>query len=125
MNRIDVARRISRLGIGTVQFGMPYGINNDRGQVPYSEVLSILETAVERGVTFIDPTFPRSPLVGDRPRPNNAILAAGCPPARAIWPLFRGSDGPLADGNSRQIAHVDTRAEISGRCEQTGHGSRP
>ncbi|RKY68208.1 MAG: hypothetical protein DRP97_06590 [Candidatus Latescibacterota bacterium] len=47
-------RKISRFGIGTVQFGLDYGINNKTGQVPYSDVLSIFETALENGVNFID-----------------------------------------------------------------------
>lgn len=46
--------QISRLGIGTVQFGMPYGINNSRGKVSFTEILQILEAAREVGVNFID-----------------------------------------------------------------------
>jgi aryl-alcohol dehydrogenase-like predicted oxidoreductase len=46
--------KISRFGIGTVQFGLDYGINNKTGQVSYSDVLHIFETALENGVNFID-----------------------------------------------------------------------
>ncbi len=46
--------KISRFGIGTVQFGLEYGINNKTGQVSYSDVLNIFETALENGVNFID-----------------------------------------------------------------------
>ncbi len=46
--------KISRFGIGTVQFGLDYGINNKTGQVSYSDVLNIFETALENGVNFID-----------------------------------------------------------------------
>jgi aryl-alcohol dehydrogenase-like predicted oxidoreductase len=46
--------KISRFGIGTVQFGLEYGINNKTGQVPYSDVLNIFETALEYDVNFID-----------------------------------------------------------------------
>ena len=45
---------ISRLGIGTVQFGFDYGINNQKGQVTYEEVLTILARAREGGVNFLD-----------------------------------------------------------------------
>jgi aryl-alcohol dehydrogenase-like predicted oxidoreductase len=45
---------VSRLGLGTVQFGVDYGVNNPSGRVPRSEVRSILETALERGVSFLD-----------------------------------------------------------------------
>lgn len=44
----------SRIGLGTVQFGIPYGINNSQGQVAASQVSRILATAVERGITFLD-----------------------------------------------------------------------
>ncbi len=45
---------ISRLGLGTVQFGFAYGINNRLGQVSYDEVLKILSTARVAGVNFLD-----------------------------------------------------------------------
>lgn len=45
---------LSRLGIGTVQFGEAYGINNQRGKVPYTEILQILAAARGIGVNFID-----------------------------------------------------------------------
>jgi len=46
--------KISRLGIGTVQFGIDYGINNKTGQVPYSDILKIFETALRNRANFID-----------------------------------------------------------------------
>ncbi len=46
--------QISRLGIGTVQFGLDYGINNPRGRVPFSDILKIFEIAIRYGVNFID-----------------------------------------------------------------------
>ncbi len=45
---------ISRIGIGTVQFGMSYGINNQTGQVPYDDVLRIFQRAAEHGINFVD-----------------------------------------------------------------------
>jgi aryl-alcohol dehydrogenase-like predicted oxidoreductase len=44
----------SRLGLGTVQFGIPYGIANVSGQVRYAEVLRILARARDAGITFLD-----------------------------------------------------------------------
>ena len=49
-----IQKKISRLGLGTVQFGFSYGINNVRGQVSYDEVLQILSYGVEHGVNFLD-----------------------------------------------------------------------
>jgi len=46
--------QISRIGLGTVQFGIDYGINNATGQVQYQDILEILSLASERGINFID-----------------------------------------------------------------------
>lgn len=45
---------ISRIGLGTVQFGIDYGINNSSGQVTYNEIVEILYLAQEKGINFID-----------------------------------------------------------------------
>ncbi len=47
----------SKLGLGSVQFGLPYGISNKGGQVPLSEVGSILNTAQHFGINTIDTAF--------------------------------------------------------------------
>lgn len=44
----------SRIALGTVQFGLDYGINNDRGQPPYEEAARTLALAAERGVDLLD-----------------------------------------------------------------------
>ncbi len=46
--------QISRIGLGTVQFGIDYGINNATGQVKYQDILEILSLASEKGINFID-----------------------------------------------------------------------
>ena len=43
-----------RLMLGTVQFGMPYGVANRTGQPEYAEVVRIVATAVEGGVRWFD-----------------------------------------------------------------------
>lgn len=43
-----------RLALGTVQFGMDYGIANKHGQVPAAEVKSILSLALGNGVETLD-----------------------------------------------------------------------
>ena len=48
MNRTD------KLILGTVQFGLPYGINNPSGMPDYNEVSSILTLAHESGITLLD-----------------------------------------------------------------------
>jgi aryl-alcohol dehydrogenase-like predicted oxidoreductase len=44
----------TRLALGTVQFGQPYGIANTHGQVAASDVLSILDLARHHGIDTLD-----------------------------------------------------------------------
>jgi len=46
--------RISRLTLGTVQFGMPYGVANVTGQPTLDTVTEILRCAFEAGVNCLD-----------------------------------------------------------------------
>ncbi|MHB0961196.1 MAG: aldo/keto reductase [Pirellulaceae bacterium] len=46
--------RLSRLMLGTVQFGMPYGVANRTGQPTYDDVLAIVAAAVEGGTNCFD-----------------------------------------------------------------------
>lgn len=46
--------QLSRLMLGTVQFGMPYGVANRTGQPSEREVLNIVAMAVEGGVNCFD-----------------------------------------------------------------------
>lgn len=43
-----------KLGIGTVQFGLDYGISNKEGRTPENEVVEILRTAPQYGISVID-----------------------------------------------------------------------
>lgn len=44
----------NKLSLGTVQFGLPYGINNKSGKPSRGEAFSILSLAFESGVTLLD-----------------------------------------------------------------------
>lgn len=46
-----------RLALGTVQFGVDYGISNTRGKVPREEVFQILECAYLNGVDTLDTAY--------------------------------------------------------------------
>ena len=46
--------RLSQLMLGTVQFGMQYGIANTKGQPSYEDVRAILACAYEGGVNCLD-----------------------------------------------------------------------
>ena len=44
----------TRLALGTVQFGLSYGITNSAGQVPEDEVSRLLNCAADAGITTLD-----------------------------------------------------------------------
>ncbi len=46
--------QISKFILGTVQFGLPYGINNPSGKVPREESFRILDLAHKIGITTLD-----------------------------------------------------------------------
>jgi len=46
--------KISRMGIGTVQFGMNYGVNNSSGQTSMEDIATVFEKCRERGISFVD-----------------------------------------------------------------------
>jgi aryl-alcohol dehydrogenase-like predicted oxidoreductase len=43
-----------KLGLGTVQFGLPYGITNTEGQVSQTDTLNILTSARKFGIDLLD-----------------------------------------------------------------------
>lgn len=45
---------LSRMMLGTVQFGFPYGVANQIGQPPYADAVRIIAAAVEGGVNCFD-----------------------------------------------------------------------
>lgn len=50
-------RKITRLGLGTAQFGLDYGINNKRGKIPTAEVFDILKSAHNDGIDTLDTAY--------------------------------------------------------------------
>lgn len=46
--------RTKRIGLGTVQFGMDYGVSNSGGQTTVEEATKIVQSAAESGMRFID-----------------------------------------------------------------------
>lgn len=43
-----------RLILGTAQFGLPYGISNQRGQIPQDEIGAIIKEAAAAGISTLD-----------------------------------------------------------------------
>jgi aryl-alcohol dehydrogenase-like predicted oxidoreductase len=48
---------INKLVLGTVQFGLNYGVNNQTGQVTTEEVNSILSLANKEGIEYLDTSY--------------------------------------------------------------------
>ena len=48
------ASSIRKLGLGTVQFGLAYGVTNERGQVPAAEAEAIVAAALAAGIDLFD-----------------------------------------------------------------------
>ena len=45
---------INKIGLGTVQFGLNYGISNIKGKTESNEINSIINTSFNEGITIID-----------------------------------------------------------------------
>jgi len=48
------APSIRKLGLGTVQFGLAYGVTNERGRVPAAEARAIVGAALAAGIDLFD-----------------------------------------------------------------------
>lgn len=48
---------ISKIGLGTAQFGIDYGVSNKNGITPLQEVETILSQAVDNGITMLDTAY--------------------------------------------------------------------
>ena len=71
---------MSRLALGTVQFGLDYGINNTKGQVPTAEVEQILDLALANGIDTLDTAAAygeSESILGQflRPRPTFKVIS--------------------------------------------------
>lgn len=71
----ETFNRIRKLGLGTVQFGLDYGISNRGGQTPESEVRRILTTAHEAGIRTLD----TAAMYGESERVLGATMPAVLP----------------------------------------------
>ena len=71
---VDGMTKSPQLCLGTVQFGMPYGITNNVGKVPEAEVCRILSLAASSGIQILDTahTYGTAEKVLGDCWPNNA-----------------------------------------------------
>jgi aryl-alcohol dehydrogenase-like predicted oxidoreductase len=54
IHRTNIENLTSKLALGTVQFGLQYGISNNHGQTPLEEVERIFKSAKEYGIRILD-----------------------------------------------------------------------
>ena len=84
---------LGRIGIGTAQFGMEYGISNTTGRTPDDEIASILEDARREGVRYID----TASLYGDAEETLGRIL-----PPESVFRIVTKL-GHFTSGSERSI----------------------
>lgn len=95
----------ARLVLGTVQFGLGYGINNTRGRVPVEEVGAILEAAAAAGVQRLD----TSSAYGCAEEVIGGLLAGRATPFAIVSKLAKGS----VDGLSAQVEQTFRRLGVN------------
>jgi aryl-alcohol dehydrogenase-like predicted oxidoreductase len=74
----------SKIGLGTVQFGMPYGISNKQGQTAAEEVGRILKLASTEGIAMLDTASgygSAEEILGINPLTGFRIVSKFLPPA--------------------------------------------
>ena len=81
-----------KLALGTVQFGLPYGISNSRGQVPPAEAAQMLRLAAASGVDVLD----TAQAYGSSEEVLGDILSAGQLDFRIVTKLKRGPEGAVS-----------------------------
>ena len=90
---------LSRIGLGTAQFGSDYGIFNRRGKIPRSEAAGLLATAADLGVTLIDTAH----LYGE----SESVVGRSRPPGQPFrivtkTPIF--PEAPVGDRDAHHLA---------------------
>ena len=51
------SKNMNKIILGTAQFGMNYGINNSRGQIPLDEIFKIINTAYDSEIDILDTAY--------------------------------------------------------------------
>ncbi|MDD2806181.1 MAG: aldo/keto reductase [Elusimicrobiales bacterium] len=97
---MGASEKIKKLALGTVQFGLAYGVSNTRGQVGQAEVLEILELARAAGVDLLD----TAQAYGGSEAAIGAYLKAAPGSFRVVTKL---KDVPGADATAALRASAD------------------
>jgi aryl-alcohol dehydrogenase-like predicted oxidoreductase len=105
-----------KLGLGTVQFGLDYGVSNTSGQVAPDEVRRILQKASEHGISVLDTAAGYG---------NAEAVLGQCLPAGTAFPIVTKTQPLKAacvdDAGLRQVA-ANFEASLSRLGRQSVHG---
>lgn len=105
-----------KLGLGTVQFGLDYGVSNSSGQVAPDEVRRILQKASEYGISVLDTAAGYG---------NAEAVLGQCMPAGAAYSIVTKTQPLKAacidDAGLRQVA-ANFEASLSRLGLQSVHG---
>ena len=94
--------RVSVLSLGTVQLGLNYGISNTTGKPDLEQSFSILDAAMEEGISVLD----TAAAYGDSEQVIGAWLASRFPGGAAE----RAASGGVAQKGSGQMPYIVTKA---------------
>jgi aryl-alcohol dehydrogenase-like predicted oxidoreductase len=98
---------LMKIGLGSAQFGLDYGVSNTYGQTPIGEVRSILALAHEAGVSVLD----TAAAYGDA---ESALGAAGVIGFRVVTKVPAGT-------RAKDVEHV-LRASLARLGLEAGYG---
>lgn len=114
----------ARLALGTVQFGLDYGLTNAAGRVPEPEVAAILALAAEAGIDLLDTATAygdSEAVIGRLAAPSfRVVTKIGGPPARFADEV-RGSAARLGRAPHAVLLH-DARALVRPGGEEVARG---
>ncbi|HIJ84142.1 MAG: Aryl-alcohol dehydrogenase [Magnetococcales bacterium] len=98
--------KIQKLGLGTVQFGLDYGISNQRGRVSEGEAWDILSLAANNGVTLLD----TATGYGDSELVLGGIMAARPGFFRVVTKLPVAAGPEVSEKDGENVAAALTRS---------------
>jgi aryl-alcohol dehydrogenase-like predicted oxidoreductase len=97
------AHSADRIALGTVQFGLDYGVSNVRGRIPQAEVLTILQEAWDSGIDTLD----TAPAYGDSENLIGRFLAERNCPYRTVTKLDPERSAEESIRTSLNRLHID------------------
>jgi glutamate-1-semialdehyde 2,1-aminomutase/spore coat polysaccharide biosynthesis protein SpsF len=87
------------IGLGTVQFGVDYGVSNSRGKTPFDEVVRILKAAAAGGVSWLD----TGSMYGDSEEVLGKALRSAGGEFRIVTKTPHFVDAEISDANADHL----------------------